>query len=131
MKYRQLGLIVAVLAALSMTLTGTAGFTGVEADRGVQVAVVDDDTAYLGVEQAPSNTTDGTADLNVTVTNRFPTGTELAVTVETGNHSAAVDIASGESRTVSVTSVDCDGQLAINGTGPAVSLHLDRPVECS
>lgn len=131
MNRRQTLALVAVFAASASLVTGTAGFSTSAVDRGMQVAVAADDAAYLGVEQAPSNTTDGTTDLDVTVTNRFPTGTDLAVTIETENHSETVDIASGVSRTVTVSSVDCGGQLGINGTGPAVSLRLDRPVECS
>lgn len=43
---------VALVAALA-AVTGTAGVSAVSADRGVQVAVADDEDAFLGIDRLP------------------------------------------------------------------------------
>lgn len=68
----RLGLFAAaVVVALS---AGTAGFTAVDADRSVNVQVVDDDDAYVGVdacEVANDSSGSGGEPVRVDVTNRY------------------------------------------------------------
>jgi hypothetical protein len=75
MTSRRVALVVAALAVTALA-TGTFGFTGVDAERGLSVAVADDDEAFLGLEPGPLDHC-GEQRL-VTVTNRF----EAAVTVD-------------------------------------------------
>lgn len=132
MDRRQPVLVAGVVAAL-VAVSGSAGFTSTAADRGVEVAVVDDDEAFLGVERTTVNETDGTANLSVTVTNRFPAGTTLD-TVEVavdGNTETRTNVGTGVAVTVEFDSVDCDESLTVNAYGTGVEVSLDRPVDCN
>ena len=46
---KTVSIVLAFTAAVGMVL-GTAGFSAIDADRGIEVSVVDDESAYLGVE---------------------------------------------------------------------------------
>lgn len=75
---RCVALILAGLAALALA-TGTFGFTGVEADRGIAVAVADDDEAFVGLDSGALDRC-GRQQF-VTVANRFATPVEVSVTL--------------------------------------------------
>lgn len=49
-RQRHVAVVLAFLAVLALGITATGGFSSVRADRGVDVAVVPDDDAFLGVE---------------------------------------------------------------------------------
>ena len=71
---RRSGVLVLAVAATAMLVTGSAGFTSVSADRGVSVAVVDADDAYVGVSvcsNPASNESTGGHPVDVTVANQF------------------------------------------------------------
>jgi len=117
-------------AALLASVAGTGGFASVDASRGIEVAVVDDDEAYLGIERGDAS--DGT--WNVTLTNRLGTGEPLDVAVEVGEQTAtASSIDSGESETVTLTGVACGDTANVIATAPdgSVTIEASREVSCS
>ena len=67
----KLASIVFAFAAVSLVV-GAGAFSSVSADRGVEVSVVDDDEAMLGIEDGPHAFPNGNEDRELlTVTNRF------------------------------------------------------------
>lgn len=74
-----------------------------------------------------------TANVDVTVTNQFPAGTELT-TVEITANSTSVDLAPlapGERATHTFPSVACGDSIGIEASGDGVAVHLDRAVDCT
>jgi len=134
MHRRELLLLVGVVAALSLTF-GTSGVSSVSADRSIEVAVVDDQKAFLTFEQDPGNTTNGTTSLNVTLGNQYPAGTPLtrvtvSVDTETAAHTEAKRLAPGARRTWTFRSVSCSDTIAVEAEGSGVSTSFERPVAC-
>ena len=120
-----LGAAVAVLASVG----GTGGFSTANADRGVQVAVVDDEQAYLGIES--ENVTGET--WNVTVTNRFPDGATAEVTVEVGDRTDSTTLGAGASERLTLTGVACGAtaNLTASAGDGSVAIEASREVTCS
>jgi len=84
MKRRHAILLLGGASAGAMSV-GTGAFSSVEADRGVEVSVVDDDEAYLGLEVTNRiATVDRRADV-VQITNSFTDQLSLDVSVVTTN----------------------------------------------
>ena len=78
MSLRQASFALLVLA-VGMLVLGAGGFSAMEADRPVDVSVVDDEDAYLGVTAEQE-----AGDVNVTIVNRF--ANEITITqVEAGD----------------------------------------------
>lgn len=78
---RVFALVLAVFAVL-IALSGTGGYSAVEADRGVSVSVVEDDVALLGVERPGSPAAENVSDPPVlVVTNNAQTALDLEVQV--------------------------------------------------
>lgn len=131
--YRTLAVVVGALLVVGTTV-GTGGFSAIVADRGVDVTVVDDDHAYLGVDRSPSGTVNGTTNLTVTVTNRFGDGTTLASVLLTatldGTTKRLNSISAGESKDATLRGVPCDGYVAIHAAGDSVDVSLSREVVC-
>ncbi|MFB6082661.1 MAG: hypothetical protein ABEJ94_00260 [Halorientalis sp.] len=76
----KLASVVFAFAAVSLAV-GTGAFSSVSADRGVEVAVVEDEEALLGIEGGPHAFPNGNEDRELlTVTNRF--AQPVTVTVE-------------------------------------------------
>lgn len=119
-----IGIAIALLASVS----GTGGFSSTVAERGVEVAVVDDDRAYLGIDQAGVN--DGT--WNVTMTNRLSSGTALDVTVSVAESTESVTLGPGESVRLSFTGVSCSDAVRVVGETDdgSVRIDADRTVTC-
>ncbi len=120
-----------VVATLAVAV-GTGGFSSAAADRSVEVAVVGDDDAYLGFQQFPV-TTNGTTNLTVTVSNRFPPGTTLdTVKISVNDKTRYVDLLdSGEDESVSFEFVACDDTIYVEAVGGSVTVSFSRPVDCS
>ncbi|MEF8915689.1 hypothetical protein [Natronomonas sp.] len=135
MNYRTWLLLVAVVALAASSAVGTGGISAGAMDRGIHVAVADDESAYLGFEQTPTNTDGGTTDLEVSVINQFPGGTELTA-VEVTINETTVDLAEGgtvgpgEEATHTFTSVSCGGRVTVEASGAGVSTRLNRSVTC-
>ncbi|RLM89217.1 hypothetical protein D3D02_08810 [Halobellus sp. Atlit-38R] len=131
---RQVVLVAALLASLAL-VSNTAAYSSVHADRGVQVQVVGDEDAYLGLQRTTTNASNGTADLDVTVSNQFAAGTDLTE-IETSVDGTAVDLASGGSLAPGETSshtfanVSCGDAVAIDASGSGVRVSLKRSVPC-
>lgn len=118
---RRLLLVVAVVLAGSLVVP-TMGFSSVAADRSIEVAVVPDDSAYLGVQRTCNNST-----VRVGVTNRLPTGTTLDVAV--GGTTEPIDgLAPGESQNRTFDSFDADDRITVDASGSGVSVRLTRPL---
>lgn len=111
-RIRTLSIVLALLAATGL-LVGSMGVTSVHADRGVSVAVVDDDSAYVGYESSDMTVADGDRVDLVTVTNRFfgPVSvTDVAVAADgvAFENLSAPSLDSGEQAVIAGT-VDCEG----------------------
>jgi hypothetical protein len=136
MTRRLLPVALAVLAVASLALS-TGGFSATIADRGVSVAVVDDDQAYLGVDLETTDASNGTANLSVTVANRFPADTTLtAVEVEAGGETrtplaGGATVTTGDATTVRFANVSCGSTVSVTASGDGVAVTLSRPVECT
>ena len=121
-----LGLAVAVLVSVG----GTGGFGSTNAGRSVEVAVVDDEAAYLGI--AGDDASNGK--WNVTVTNRLAAGKTLSAEVEVdGLTATATSIGSGESETLRLSGVDCGDPANVTAmtTDGSVRIEASREVTCS
>jgi len=134
MHRRELFLLVGVVAALSLTV-GTSSVSSVSADRSIEVAVVDDQDAFLTFEQETGNTTNGTTSLNVTLGNQYPAGTPLSrVTVsvhdEPTNRTEARRLNTGAQRTWTFRSVSCNDTISVEAEGSGVFASFERPVAC-
>lgn len=73
MNYQRAVSVLLAVTAASMLVTGSFGFTSVSADRGVSVAVVEDENAYVGVSvcETDNGNGNGANPVKVTVTNQF------------------------------------------------------------
>ena len=84
MKRRHLILLLGGASSGAMSV-GTGAFSSVEADRGVAVNVVDDESAYLGLEVENRIATVGRRAEVVEITNSFADDLSLDVTVDETN----------------------------------------------
>lgn len=133
---KTLSVALAVVAVTGLAV-GSVGFGTATAERGVSVAVVDDDSAYFGYESSDMTVADGDRVEVVTVTNRlFDDVSVTNVTVESESvtfsdlgeptlspgESAAiegtVDCAPGDSETVEVS-------VTLAGEGVIASIYGD------
>lgn len=135
MRPRALAVLLAALLAGTTLTIGTSGFSSMAADRGVEVSVAPDDSAYIGFAQTLDGGADGTTNLTVQVTNRF-TETELtSVTVTVGARTVDLTPADGsldpgEQTTGTLDDVDCGASLLVDATGEAATAQLNRTVMC-
>ncbi|WP_199240847.1 hypothetical protein [Halorubrum sp. SD690R] len=144
---RALSLVLAFAAAIGLVF-GTAGFTTMEADRGLSVNVTDDESAYLGYAPLSGEVHDGEPTSVVEYRNQFgsdlndfdvdvsisdPGSTDATIesvgpplSLDEGT-AAAVDVTlrCPEEETVSLV-FDVDG----SGDGVSVSLSRVRSVTC-
>jgi len=143
---KTLSIVLAFTAAIGMVL-GTAGFSAMDADRGVEVSVVDDEEAYLAPNQTADSVMNDTQTDVIEYENRF--GIELDefdvedvwvvgesnVTVE--EFSGPESIGAGETEPVSVTlqcateeSVTLAFDVTASGDGVSLSTTHEREVTC-
>jgi len=129
---RALSLVLAFTAAVGL-IFGTAGFTALEADRGVNVTVVDDEDAYLGYEaetETGNNSTTVTAEYH----NQFSDELTLDVTVEVDGEdrkAVSVTLTEGAAERITVTESCSSGEtvqftFAATGSGSGVDVSLER-----
>ena len=132
MRRHQFVLLLAVLLAVTLAAP-TGGVSSSSMDRGVRVSVVADDEAYLGFAQTATNTTEGTTDLEVAVTNRLPSALATAAVTVDGvtTDVAGGSLASGASATATFTGVDCGAPITVDASGDSVAIRLNRTVDCS
>lgn len=111
-RIRTLSIVLALLAATGL-LVGSMGVTSVDAERGVSVAVADDDGAYVGYESSDMTVADGERVELVTVTNRLHGDLTVEDVEISANSTSFTDpthptMGSGESGTIEAD-VACDG----------------------
>lgn len=153
MRARRIALAVAVAGLLAATL-GTGGFGVTAADRGLALAVADDESAYLRVDQTAEGVPGGVAK-NVTVAlgNAFPGRPPLSVTVAvegrgsakangppdgvgapsgagSGPGAAASATLGDDPVTLAFSGVPCGATLRIEAVGDGVRVEMTRPVRC-
>lgn len=135
---QRLALVVALAASLVL-VTATGAFTSVEADRGVNVAVVSDENAYLGLDARVAGCGNHA---RYRVTNRFGTAIDVTASVvdASANLSGVVtnaptDLAPGDSGTIDVRVTPTGNTtpagwvtLDITATGSEVRAELTRTV---
>ena len=124
--------------ALALSVLGSGGFSAAQLERGSAVAVVEDDSAYIGYDAEDQTIEDGETIALVEVTNRFA-GSSFTVTVEevvVEGEIEVTDVAApdaievGETGTITGT-VECDSEatgtvhLSISVEGTDVSATID------
>ena len=114
---RALSLVLAFAAAVGL-IFGTAGFTAMEADRGLAVNVTDDASAYLGYEPVTDTVRDGEPTSVVEYRNQF--GSDL------DEFDVDVSIADDGPTEAAIESVDPPPSLD-EGTAAAVDVTLRCP----
>ena len=139
---KTVSIVLAFTAAIGLTL-GTVGFSAVDADRGVSVSVVDDESAYLGVETVDPVVENESSTVAV-YENGFDTDLDefsvYAVPTDPGVDVAVADapesLDAGESAPVDVVveseDVDLDSvelQLSVTASGDGVSVETSRTDE--
>lgn len=143
---RALSVVLAFTAAVGLVF-GTAGFTAMEADRGVDVNVTDDENAYLGYNEtvtqtstSHNNTTTVTATVEAEYRNRLTEDLTLTVTAEADGSSTEepLDISKGEAKSVEISRTCSPGEKIVftfdatgSGSDVSVSLERRREVVCS
>ncbi|WP_281194178.1 hypothetical protein [Halorubrum sp. F4] len=138
---RTLSIVLAFTAAVGLVF-GTAGFSAMEADRGLAVNVTNDGDAYLGYESTANETDSGESTAVVEYRNQF--GNDLdefdvdVSIVNSGNTDASIESANtpdelekGNASSVFVTltcSTGADVELLFeaDGSGGGTSVSLDR-----
>lgn len=129
---RRAWVVIAAGIVVLATTAGTGAVSSMSADRAMNVNVVDDENAYLGVDAESIETEDGTV-VRVTVTNRFPDGTILDITVHHAGVTLSPDnhlLESGETEKVTFEKPDCQENVTIVASGNGVTVELDREVDC-
>ncbi|RAW46312.1 hypothetical protein DQW50_04255 [Halorubrum sp. 48-1-W] len=138
---RTLSILLAFTAAVGLVF-GTAGFSAMEADRGLTANVTDDGNAYLGYEPTANETASGESTAVVEYRNQF--GNDLdefdvdVSIVNSGNTDASIESTNtpdelGKVNASSVfvtltcsTGADVELLFEANGNGGGVSVSLDR-----
>lgn len=141
---RVAGLLLAFTAMVGLTL-GTVGFSEVTSERGFDVNVGDDESAYVGYELLEEEVRDGERTPIVRYSNQFGSDIdtfEVSVSIVDGaNASVSATspdrIGSGEHATVDLT-ITCDEtedvtlEFEANGSGsaPGVSMTREETITC-
>ena len=81
MKRRSLILLLGGASSGAMSI-GTGAFSSVEAERGVEVNVVEDENAYLGLEQIRQTVSGDDGTRVIQVTNQFGGALDISITVD-------------------------------------------------
>jgi hypothetical protein len=144
---RTLSVLLAFTAAVGLVF-GTAGFSAMEADRGLAVNVTDDENAYLGYEPIANATGSGESTAVVEYRNRFGDSLDrFDVDVSIANAenvdasiestTAPDELGEGNASPVTVTlscSAGADVELSFeadgSGGGTSVSLERTHTVRC-
>lgn len=134
MSRRELLVVAALCIALAFTVA-TSSVSSVEADRTVSIEVVDDQHAYLGVDQDIRQTANGTVNVNVAIQNQHPSETALrqaTVTVDgtTAEMAENSRFKPGDSRSHTFNSVSCGSSITIEATGMNGKITIERTITC-
>jgi hypothetical protein len=122
--------IVGFVAAAALLAAGTGGFSAMAADRGVEVAVVDDSEAFVGYDAS----CDGDGDLSVTVTNRFDRAVDGGSVTVDGVTEQVGSLMSGGDSTVEFDSDEFEPgdpvTVEVSSAGLSATLHRSVPDDC-
>jgi hypothetical protein len=118
---RRLALVVALAAAL-VTATGTGGYTAAEADRGVNVAVVNDPNGLLGVEKRVNGCGNQP---RLHVTNNLGQDVEVSATVV---DSLGVHVQPPSPSSVTLTELDPEANIKANVVPPGPPTAIDQAI---
>lgn len=121
--------LIVVTMAVALALIGTSGMSAMTSERSVEVAVVEDDEAALGIEQTTTETGNETT-VDMTLTNQFAGDTTLdtvIVQVDGGDEDVG-PLSPGDSETVE--SIECDADVTIDASGSGIDVSLMRTTEC-
>jgi len=133
---RTVSLVLAFTAAVGL-IFGTAGFSAMEADRGLDVSVSNDTSAYLGYEEVNDTVRDGEPKAIVEYRNQFGSDLdEFDVEVSSDHDDVTVvsppeTLGEGSKRRIALT-IRCDAETDVTlqfdaeGSGDGVSVSLDR-----
>ena len=108
MRHRRLILALFVLATV---ITGTAGYSAIQAERSVDVTVADGEDAYLAVENTNDSITNGSTSSVLRVTNQF--GREVDLTVDDIETTGSVEYESVNGANDKVTLATGDDRTAV------------------
>jgi hypothetical protein len=128
MNRRRRTALLLLAAAAVVSTVGVGGLSSAAVDRSVSVAVVEDDSAFLGVSRDVSFD-DGRMTLSVTVKNRFPGLEDVSVTVRVNDTTRTASVT--DQRTFTFEDVDCTASVDVTADGPGTYVELSRPVPCS
>jgi hypothetical protein len=122
--------IVGFVAAAALLAVGTGGFSAMAADRGVEVAVVDDSEAFVGYDP----TCDDDGDLSVTVTNRFDRAVDGGSVTVDGVTGQVGSLSSGGDSTVEFDSGEFEPgdpvTVEVSSAGLSATLYRSVPDDC-
>jgi hypothetical protein len=124
-------------AAVLVATTGTGGFSAVEADRGLDVSVVADDRAHLGITVEETTGANGSTFTLLTLDDNFPHGTDVRVESVAAPDNAPIRVKSWSMDgpvdvTCVETTADTDVTLLIDARGDGVRVikHKQVTVTC-
>lgn len=72
--------IILLLFVVAAAIVGTSGYSAIQADRSTDVAVVDDDQAYIVIDETEDEIANGSTGTALTVTNQFAEPVEVTAT---------------------------------------------------
>jgi len=72
--------VILLLFVVAAAIVGTSGYSMVQADRSTDVAVVDDDQAYLVIDETETDIPNGSTGTALEVTNQFAEPVEVTAT---------------------------------------------------
>lgn len=128
MMVSRVAFITAVLLAVGLLIASTGGISSSGADRTVGVSVSPDDEAYLGIQSACTNST-----LQVSLTNRFPSGTTLAIDIAVNETLKTInDLSAGVRETTQFDTFSTGDTITVEASGSESSVQLTRslPTGC-
>jgi hypothetical protein len=129
-------LVLAAALVVLATTAGTSAFSAASLDRSVQIGVADDDDAYLGVD-VTGTTTNGTTTVDVSVANRFPSGTALTTVTATVDGDTITltpsdgSLDTGENTDATIGGVTCSNTVTVHASGDGVTVTLERAIDCT
>lgn len=128
MTWNRHSFLIAALFFAGVLIMSTGGFSSSGLDRNVDVAFVSDDEAVLGIQRVCSDST-----LQVTITNRFSSGTTLDIDVVVNGTTKSIDdLEVGESQRKEFQAFDTGDTVTVTASGSGISAQLTRPLptEC-
>lgn len=128
MTWNRYVLLVVALLVVGALIAPTGGFSSSAIDRNIDVAVASDDEAYLGIQRECRDNAS-----QVTITNRFSSGTTLDVNIAVNGTTKTIDdLAAGGQETKQFNTFDTDDTVTIAASGSGTSVHLTRslPTGC-